>query len=211
VYRLKALCLLTVVLVMSVPLLGLSGELKPVSFEIGLDYIGSPGLQDFVDDAYSDFSETSDLSGWLGLRAAARFNIGDYVAICPGVSAVFHGISVEVIGGTDPREEDYAMYLIVPNVVGKASVFRGDAVSIFLGGELNYNIADGGSDVFGFEGGGVGFGAFAGINLLDHAEVQLGYEYLPVDVSQDMPLRTGGRLAEDYDFGGVQFSLKYVF
>jgi hypothetical protein len=184
---------------------GAQAQTKPVSFEAGIDFIGSPGLQDFTDEAYPEFDASSDLSGWLGLRAAARFNIGPYVSIVPGLSFVFHGMSVEVIGGSDPREEDYVMYLITPHVAVKGNVPVSDDIAIYAGGTLNYVVPDSTSDFFEFESGGPGIGAFLGVNVFRHAEIQVGYEYLPVDAKA----KGMGKFA-DYDFGGVLLSIRYV-
>jgi len=188
-------------------------EAKPVGFEIGADFVGSPGLDDFMDDAYKKFDTDDDWGGWGGVRASLRFNAGDYFAICPGVSLIGHAISVNVYGGSNALEEDYVIYMITPVLTLKGGIPVGRRVKIVLGAEGNYNFPDSNSDAFEFDSGGFGGGAFAGVEIFGRAEILLGYVYMPVEpkTKSGITLPAGVMIEKDYDFGGVLISGKYVF
>ena len=176
-------------------------ERKPVSGEIDLHVIVvSPGWIKFKDDFYSDYSLSATGSGWAGLRLGVPIRLGPFVELKPTLSGLFNVMIVS--GGS--LDETYVNVNVIPALSAKF-LFPTGKVRPYLGAEANFNIPHTTSDNFDLSTGGPGGGVFAGVSLWDHAELELGYEYVPVKVKVD---RGGGKT---YDFGGLMIRLGYMF
>lgn len=196
--KLSRICV--AVLMLCVALVGIKVKaaeepaVKPVTADVGIHFIVSPGYSSFLDDYYEDY-DLSGGYGWLGLQVGMPIRVGNYVEIRPNLSGVFNMVTVQ--GGS--KDEDYANYIIIPAVSAKA-LMPGKSVRFFIGCEANYNIPSTTSDEVDVSAGGIGGGVFAGVEFQSHGRVELGYEYLPVETS-----------IGDYDFGGVMLRAGYIF
>ncbi len=162
--------------------------------EIGL--MTSPGYSDYMDLVYEDFSG-GDV--WLDLGVNGKADLGDHFAVVPAVD-LYLGFTTYGYSG----DEQEVNFLIVPAVNLRYSLKQESSFYVQSGPSIN--IGSGGGHLAEFEGVGVGGGAMVGYAFAGGGELELGYNYIPVGVSEK---GFSGTTTEN--FGGPFLRVGYRF
>ncbi|MBN2161588.1 MAG: hypothetical protein JXR25_06125 [Pontiellaceae bacterium] len=167
-------------------------ETGDVSLLLGGGGVISPGFVDFIDDAYSAYSDNGGY-GWLDFYAGLEYRIDERFCVIAGGDMLLNGIDVS--GG--PLDESYSNMILVPSVYGQ--LWLNEEQTLYLNGGLNLPIPMTGSDLFDYKNDGIGFGGNVGVRLAEIFRIEGGISYIPVEV--DGP---GGYGHRSYNFGGLQ-------
>ena len=177
------------VLFVAAPLVAAAATDDSTAIELGAGVVISPDYGSLLEDVYRD-ADSTGIGGWLDLHGGVRLKVNDQFSITPTLGLLLN--YVIVTGGR--QDESYLNSIIVPSVAARYSFDK--APSLYIGGEVNYNIPNTGSDYYEFESGGVGFGGVLGYAFEGDMNLELGYVYLPVEVG-----------SRDENLGGFLFRI----
>jgi len=180
-------------------------EGSSLTFGIGPQFCYSPGYKDHL-DLYKKFnySDTGG-GGWIGPQATLHYQIGDMFAIDGGLGFIFNYIKIDSGSGS---ESDHFNYMLIPSITPRFIFPGSDAFRVYLAAELNLALPGTGSDIFDYSNDGIGFGGFLGFTIIQHIDVELGYEQLPIKVEYTFDDK---KHSESEDFGGFTVRARYVF
>jgi hypothetical protein len=167
-------------------LAGMLASPAAVGFQTGIE-IGlmmSPSYSDYMDLVYEDFSG-GDV--WLDLGVNGKADLGDHFAVVPAVDLYLNYATY--------GDEQEVNFLIVPAVNLRYSLQPENTFYVQAGPSIN--VASGGGPLAEFEGVGVGGGVMLGYAFAGGGELELGYNYIPVDVTEK-----GFSGSVTKDFGG---------
>lgn len=160
-------------LLIAAPLVAAAANEKPVAIELGGGIIISPGYGNLLEDAYPRASSPG-IGAWLDLQGGIRFRLTDQFSISPTLGVLLNYVIVSG-GGQD---ENYLNTIVVPSVSARYSFSK--APSLYVGGELNVNSPNTGSDRYDLKSDGLGYGGFIGYALAGGMNMEAGYLNLPV-------------------------------
>jgi hypothetical protein len=149
-----------------------------IGFAAGAGLIISPDYNDFLDEAYADYDLAGGF-GWGQIYVGAVYRLQDNLVVSPTVALMANIVSAT--GGS--MDEDYINYIILPAVAARFA-FE-DAPSLYVGGELNYNIPNTTSDEIEFSSGGLGYGALIGFTFGGGFCIEAGYLNIPMEGKSD--------------------------
>jgi hypothetical protein len=133
----------------------------------------SPGYNDYMKSVYENISGGY---GWLDLGLNGKIDLTDNLALVPAVDAYLNFIDYGYAGNNTEVNS-----LIVPALNVRFSFKK--AGTFYLQAGPNFNVANGGGDESEFDGGGIGGGGLIGYSFKPGVEVELGYNYIPVDAA----------------------------
>lgn len=146
-------------------------------FQLGGGLVISPDYRNALEDAYPDADITGGY-GFLDLSAGLAFKLNEQFSITPKVDFMFN--YVIGLGNDGGDDESFLNTIILPGVVARFQFAQ--APALYIGGEINYNIPNSGSDNMDMSSGGVGYGALLGFAFSEGFAVEAGYVYIPVDI-----------------------------
>jgi len=165
--------------------------------EIGV--LASPGFHSYMGDLHSNGKAAS---AWMNVDISGQIHLGDNLSLVPAVDFYANGNS-------DSYENSYSdstssmNYLWVPSVNARYSF--GKPSAFYLQAGPNFTFAHGGGREADFKGG-VGGAAALGFVFRVGIELDVGYTYLPIDVTK---LSDGTKGTAN--FGGPFLQLGYRF
>ena len=163
---------------------------RVVSIAVGGTLLVSTDHYDFLEDNYFDV----DAGGaFIGPQVRLDVRATETITLQAGLDLLAGTVEIDRADGTD---DDYTETLIVPFAAIKIVIPSGK-VDVFIRGEVNYNDPDTDSHDYDVDSGGVGGGGYVGVTFLDNIDVEVGYQYLPVEV------QFTGTAKQDVDYGGV--------
>lgn len=162
------------------------------ALELGAGFVISPDYGDLLEDVYED-ADSTGIGGWLDLHVGVRMALSDQLTVTPALDVLLNYVIVDGLGDED---ETYLNSIVIPSV-GVRYAFQ-QVPSLYLGGEINYNTPNSGSDFYEFDSGGMGWGAFVGY-AFDAMRMELGYLDIPVEVG-----------ASEENLGGVMFRIGFT-
>ncbi|MDR2904985.1 MAG: hypothetical protein LBU73_03420 [Helicobacteraceae bacterium] len=177
-----------------------------IELNVGLASLGDH--TDVVEDAYEADSSGLGLGFELGL--AVPIVVGENVVIRPALSYLFTSVSIErqycsYYGGCRTETESYADSILLPAIGAEYHINGAHNDGFFIGGELSMPQPSSGSNIYDFDGDGLGFGIFGGYNSKSGALFRVGYRSIPVNVTYY------GLIEESKNFGGITFMVAYRF
>ncbi len=164
-----------------------------IALELGAGGLFSPDYRSLLEDVYPDYNLLLG-GGWFQLSGGLRYRVNEQLSISPKVDVMLNYVIAD--GGRE--DESYLNYILVPGVNARFSFDK--APSLYVGGELTYNLPHTGSKYYELKSGGLGGGAFLGYVFQGDFFVELGYNYIPVEVG-----------SEKKNLGGVLLRLGKAF
>lgn len=142
--------------------------------ELGAGLVISPDYGSMLEDVYDGVG--TGIGGWVNLQGGIRLPVNDQFSITPTLGLLLNYVIVTGAG----RDETYLNSIVVPSVAARYAFTK--APSFYVGGEVNYNLPNTGSDYYELNSGGVGFAGFFGYAFEKYVHVEIGYLDLPVEV-----------------------------
>ncbi len=177
-------------------------------FIVGLGFVIAPEYGDYVDDVYNaaGYLSLDDTAGWIDLYLGVEYRPVEQFGILVGSDLLFNGGGdATSIGGVGGIDETYVNAILLPSIYGQ--FYFTQSRTFYINGGINFPIPETGSDFFGWESDGVGFGANIGVEIADVVRIEGGYVSIPIktEVTANNPVATG------YDFGGAQLRVLLAF
>ena len=178
---------------------GLLGLAQPVSTwgaenafrpGLGIGLLVCPGFNDYMEELSSDGDAAS---AWLNVHLGVKIRVTDHWAVVPILDAFANGNG----GGIENRMQALS---------ANARYTFKEGSAFYLQGGPGLILASGGGDKAEFEGGNLGGVISAGFAFKFGLELDLGYNYCPVDVT-----RTSNQRETTENFGGPQLRAGFRF
>jgi hypothetical protein len=171
-------------------------------FQLGGGLVISPDYRNALDDAYPDADITGGY-GFVGFSAGLAFKLNEQFSITPKVDFMFN--YVLGLGDDEGDDDSFLNTIVLPGVVARFQFAQ--APALYIGGEVNYNIPNSGSDRMDMSSGGVGYGALLGFAFSEGFAVEAGYVNIPVDIEMESYSYRYGRYkrelnSDTYNMGG---------
>jgi len=161
--------------------------------EFGMLIVSSPEYQELLDGAYDRagrLGKDEGINGWFGFYLGKRFYISSRLSIAPLFEYMITYVDVASVSETSISTSYlgggtwYTNMIFLPTI--NARYFLNDKNSLYISGEINYNIPRTWSNNYELSSGGVGFGGSIGFQFSNnekYGHIELGYMYVPVEVS----------------------------
>lgn len=172
------------------------GKEASVREGISIGIMASPGFNSYMSGLSSDGDAAY---AWLNASISSKIRINDNWAVVPYLDAYLNGNGDADYNGTTSKNT-----LVVPSVNARYS-FREDS-TFYLQAGPSLVFANGGGEKAEFKGGGVGAAASFGYAFRPGIELDLGYNYTPVDSTRQS---NGEKTTED--FGGPFLRVGFRF